>query len=39
MKSSRLFMAAGGLQARSRTRNADIASCYGKVALACQATN
>src|SRR6476619_312529 len=39
MRSSRLFMAAGGFQAHFRTRNADVGPCYGKVALACQATN
>src|SRR5258708_11908505 len=33
----RLFLAAGGFQARSRTRNDFVARCYGKVDIACQA--
>src|SRR6476620_6215951 len=33
----RLFFAAGGFQARSRTRNNFVARCYGKVDIACQA--
>ena len=31
------FLAAGGFQARFRTRNDFVARCYGKVDLACQA--
>jgi hypothetical protein len=37
MKSSRLFLGAGGFQARFRTRNSFVARCYGKVDIACQA--
>src|SRR6476661_2037294 len=37
MKPSRLFLAAGGFQRQSRTRNNFVARCYGKVDIDCQA--
>src|SRR6266481_3259144 len=37
MKSSRLFLGAGGFQARSARATIFVARCYGKVDIACQA--